>query len=297
MEQRNPVTKKRLIIFTILSLLLGWTAFLSIPLKGHTYGDQTSIIFLTVAMFTPALSSVLTRLLTKEGFGDMYLRPNFRGHFKEYLLVYFGPTILLFLSGILYFLIFPKMFDPQFAELNNLIVESGPAETSIVTMVLIPVLLVVLIGPIINIIPTLGEELGWRGYLMPKLRETCSDRTAVVITGAVWGFWHLPAIVMGHNYGTDYVGYPWLGVLAMIAFCMVLGIIEGYATIKTNSVIPAAMIHSTLNAGAALPIMVAKSGYNTLIGPAVTGLVGGIPFIVVAILLFLKLNQKNDMTA
>ena len=41
----------------------------------------------------------------------------------------------------------------------------------------------------------------------------------------------------------------------MIVFCLILGIIEGYATMKLNSVIGAAMIHSVVNAGAGLPIL------------------------------------------
>jgi len=74
----------------------------------------------------------------------------------------------------------------------------------------------------------------------------------------------------------------------MIVFCMVLGIIEGYATIELNSVIPAAMIHSTINAGAALPIIMAKGNYNPLFGPTIVGLLGSIPFIVVAAYIFIK---------
>ncbi len=54
-------------------------------------------------------------------------------------------------------------------------------------MLLISIAQVILIGPIINIIPTLGEELGWARYLLPKMREQYSDRTALVITGVIWG--------------------------------------------------------------------------------------------------------------
>lgn len=61
----------------------------------------------------------------------------------------------------------------------------------------------------------LGEIKCWRAYLLPKLRMSLSDRAALIITGVIWGIWHLPVIVMGHNYGTDYWGYPWLGILTM----------------------------------------------------------------------------------
>ena len=156
--------------------------------------------------------------------------------------------------------------------------------------------MVVTVGPVINIIPTLGEELGWRGYLMPKLRELFSDRAALIITGIIWGFWHLPVIVMGHNYGTAYVGYPYLGILQMVVFCVSLGIIEGYASIKLNSAIPAAMIHSTVNAGAALAVFFSKTGYNPLLGPAITGLVGGLPLILLAVVLFIRIGQRVEIS-
>lgn len=113
-----------------------------------------------------------------------------------------------------------------------------------------------------------------------------------MVTGIIHALWHTPVILMGHNYGTSYTGYPWLGILAMIVFIVWLGIIEGYMTIKLNSVIPAAMFHSTINAGAGLAILMAKSGYNPILGPAVTGLIGGLPFIAAAVILLIKAGNK-----
>lgn len=293
MEQEKSPEKKRLIIFVVLTIVIAWIVFLLIPICGLTYGSGLSIVILAAAMFVPALCNILTRLITKEGFKNMYLRPHFKGHMKHYLLVYFGPTALLFLSGAIYFLIFPGSFDPELTVLKKLAASSGKPGLSASALLIVQVLQVVAIGPIVNIIPTMGEELGWRGYLLPKLRLFLSDRAALVITGVIWGVWHLPVIVMGHNYGTNYVGYPWLGILAMIVFCVVLGVIEGYISIKFESVIPAAMIHSTVNAGAALPCYLAKGWYNTLLGPAITGLVGGLPFTVLAVILLIKAGNKT----
>ena len=293
-EPGNCATKKRIVLFIILSIVIGWAIFLIIPLTGLSYGEGSSILILSAMMFSPAISSILTRLISKEGFKQMLLKPNFKGNIGKYLLIYFGSSILLFLSGAVYFLIFLQMLDLNFTRLKAMMAANTPLGLTPGLMLILTALQVILIGPIINIIPTMGEELGWRGYLLPKLREVCSDRTALVLTGAVWGFWHLPAIVMGHNYGTEYFGYPWLGIAAMIVFCIVLGIIEGYATIKLNSAIPAAMIHSTANAGAALPILLAKEGYNTLVGPAISGLAGGIPLLVLALILFIKVGASSE---
>lgn len=293
--EEKMTTKKRLILFISLALGIAWIIFLLVPICGLTYGTGWSTLVLAAAMFAPAISSVLTRLITKEGFGNMYLRPHFKGHINGYLIVFFGPTALLLLSGFFYFIIFPDTFDSSFAVLNEMIASGGIAGISAYGLLVISILQVVIIGPIINIIPTLGEELGWRGYLLPKLREFFSDRIALVISGIIWGVWHMPIIVMGHNYGTSYIGYPWLGIFAMIVFCVVLGIIEGYISIKMESVIPAAMIHSTVNAGAGLPILLSTAGYNTLLGPAITGLIGGFPFIILAVILLIKANKLPSL--
>lgn len=295
MEPEKLAVKKRLIIFIALTITIAWTLFLLIPICGLTYGTALPMVIIMAAMFAPGVSSILTRLITKEGFGNMYLRPHFKGHVKAYLLVYFGPTVLLFLSGAVYFLIFPGSFDPELTALKGLVALGGKQGITASTLLIVQVLILVAIGPIINIIPTLGEELGWRGYLLPKLCMFLSDRAALIISGAIWGIWHLPIIVLGHNYGIGYWGYPWLGILAMIVFCIVLGIIEGYISIKLQSAIPAAMIHSTINAGAALPIYLFLGDHNTLLGPSITGLIGGLPFIILAVILFIKVGSKMPL--
>ncbi len=290
MEQTKTMVKKRVILFVALTFVIAWIIFLLIPLRGLTYGKVTSIVIIAVAMFVPALSSILTRLITKEGFGDMYLRPHFKGNMKRYLLVYFGPAALLFLSAAVFSLISPGWFDPELTTLKNSAAHMGGLTTN--NLLLIYMVVIIIIGPLINIIPTLGEELGWRGYLLPKLRMLLSDRAALVITAIIHGAWHIPVIVMGHNYGTRYIGYPWLGILAMMVFIFWLGIIEGVVSIKLDSVVPAAMIHSATNAGAGLPMLLAKGGYNPILGPAVTGLIGGLPFMVLAVVLLMKTGHR-----
>lgn len=295
MEQKNISDKKRIALFVALTYVVSWIGFMLIPTLGLTYGSPVSIIIAAAVMFVPASCSILTRIITKEGFGNMYLRPHLKGNIKKYLLIYFGPTALLFISAAVYFLIFPSVFDPEFEVLKGFASSKNTAGLTTNMLLLMMVLQVVIIGPVINIIPTLGEELGWRGYLLPKLRSIVSDRAALIITGIIWGLWHAPIIAMGHNYGTDYIGYPWLGILTMIVFCVVLGVIEGYSAIKFGSVIPAAMIHSVVNAGAGFPILLAKAGYNSLLGPSITGLAGMIPFAALAVILLIKTG--NGITA
>src|SRR5699024_5751565 len=57
----------------------------------------------------------------------------------------------------------------------------------------------VLAAWVINLLPALGEEIGWRGWLTPQLLPLGVVPT-VLITGVVWGLWHTPLLLLGHNY-------------------------------------------------------------------------------------------------
>jgi TM2 domain-containing membrane protein YozV len=114
-------------------------------------------------MFAPALSSILTRLITKEGFHQMYLHPHFKGHIKDYLLLYFWPTLLLFLSGAVYFLIVPGSFDPEMTVLKGMVASSGKAGLTASSLLTTQVLMLVTIGPIVNIIPQWAKNSAGEG--------------------------------------------------------------------------------------------------------------------------------------
>ncbi|MGX1695285.1 CPBP family intramembrane glutamic endopeptidase [Microbacterium keratanolyticum] len=101
---------------------------------------------------------------------------------------------------------------------------------------------------ILNVLPALGEEVGWRGWLLPKLLPL-GPWPAIAASGVIWGLWHAPVILLGHNYP----GAPgWLAMLAMIAFCTIVGGLLGWLRIRSDSVWPAALAHSALNASGSL---------------------------------------------
>lgn len=141
----------------------------------------------------------------------------------------------------------------------------------------------------INLVPALGEEIGWRGWLTPQLLPLGVVPT-IVITGAIWGLWHTPLILLGHNY-PHLPG--WLAVGAMVIFCTVIGGVLAWFTIRTNSVWPAALGHSTINATAALPLLFsADTTYDT----AHVGIAGTTGWLVTAGVLLLLFLTKSFRT-
>jgi membrane protease YdiL (CAAX protease family) len=154
-----------------------------------------------------------------------------------------------------------------------------------------------LLAPALNFVPCFGEEWGWRGYLLPKMAEKFSAVPLVVITGVIWGLWHAPVTALGHNYGVGYPGFPWAGIAAMCGFCIVLGIFFSYLTIKTGSCIPAVLAHGAVNGTCALGIYLTRDGGNPFVGPAPTGIVGAVPFLVLAAVCLLRLKKQESAGA
>ena len=132
-------------------------------------------------------------------------------------------------------------------------------------------------GVTINAVFAFGEEYGWRNYLVDVLREQ-KFVCASILIGIVWGLWHFPLILLGHNYPQHSVA----GVFMMVVFCVLASFIETYIVVKTKSVFPAAIFHGTINAVAGLNVILIKGGNDLLNG--MTGLSG---FIVMAIVIMI----------
>jgi membrane protease YdiL (CAAX protease family) len=122
-------------------------------------------------------------------------------------------------------------------------------------------------GPTINAIAGFGEELGWRGMLQKEFAPLGFWKASLLV-GVIWGVWHAPLILQGHNYPE----HPRTGVLMMILWCALLGPVFSYVRLKARSVLAAAVMHGSVNATFGLAIMVVKGGNDLVVG--VTGVSG-----------------------
>jgi len=148
-----------------------------------------------------------------------------------------------------------------------------------------PVLLLIIPGLItgitVNAVAGFGEELGWRGFLQRELAWLGFWKSSYII-GLVWGVWHAPIIVQGHNYPM----HPVPGVFMMILFCLLASPVIGYIRLKARSVIAAAVFHGTLNATAGSAVMLSRGGNDILTG--VTGLSGLLVLAGLNVLIYLR---------
>jgi len=97
-----------------------------------------------------------------------------------------------------------------------------------------------------SMISSLGEEIGWRGFLVPELARWIGPRGACLGSGLIWATWHLPVILFA-GYGA--VGTPkaWQ-ITCFFAMVMSSAVVMGWLRLKSGSIWPTAVVHATHNA-------------------------------------------------
>ncbi len=275
------IERKSLTWFLIITFLISWPLFV-VPLA---FGDMdaTSKQLATqglwaAAMWGPGIAAIITTLfIAKKPFSS--LRLNTLGPKRFYLWAWFLPIVLTIVGGLLTLLFGIAKLDLNFTMIRDAMASAaGGGEVPVGIIVLTQVLLAVTLAPFINVLFTMGEELGWRGFLLPQLLPL-GQWKAILISGVIWGVWHAPAILQGHNYP----GYPVLGMFMMIVFCVLLGIIISWMYLNTKSPWVAALAHGSVNAVAGLPILFFQPDFNIAFGgtlAAPTAWIGMAVFIV-----------------
>lgn len=295
---------KKALIYSTAVCAVSWIAALVFHLvtgyNGLNMSDLKALTafqtFCTGYMFLPLLVAVVMQMILGEAkwVRKHKLRfrlstasnPIFTFRWHKSMLAAVGVTLLLVALSILFSAPFAEvvsMKDGILASLANSGVDlSTLPEEELAkvyalpswVMLLATVVSGLLAGLTINSLFALGEEYGWRGYMVTALKGE-KFLPAALLIGTVWGIWHAPLILMGHN------GYPNrpLGIVMMVIFCILGGIVELYFVLKSGSVWPAVFIHGTINALAGLGVLMIPGGNSFLTG--MTGIAGFMAFAVV----------------
>lgn len=289
---------KRILIYLAFAFGIPWVAALVTWLPGMTTSNlaQAAGTANLVFIATPWLANLAARLVTGEGWGSLWLRPNFKRGWRFYLAAWLLPLAAAVVGGAAFYLLFPQSFDPNLGVLQKMVEGTPSAAVPSPWLILVSVTLsMMLISVPINTVVSMGEELGWRAYLLPKLVErftAASDdsasyaagaRNAALLTGLVHGVWHWPLLLMTASLAP---GSTWLTPVVYLVFTCALSMLLSWVTLRSGSAWTAAIGHGAANPTAALPGFMLLGQPIPLMGPEPTGLVGGIGYLVLALVLF-----------
>jgi len=290
----TKIDTRRILIFLAFAFGIAWSAALVIYLTGGlTDSPQIGsgftlalLLMATVYMWAPALANIFTRLITREGWKEVGVRPHFKKGWLYWLIAWILPSLMTVAGAALFFVLFPRYFDSSLLTIRQMSAKSPSlGNLSPWAVLIIQLAQGVLISPIVNSIATFGEEFGWRAYLQPRLMPLGGRKTMLLI-GLIWGIWHWPVIFMGYEYGFSYPGYPWVGPLLFLWVTFGLGIFLGWLTLRSKSVWPAVIGHAAINGIAGAAILVAIGNPNPLLGPVPVGIIGSLGFAAVSLAIF-----------
>ena len=250
-----------------------------------------------VVMFAPLLGV----LLSGQKLSGMGWKPRLKGKIKTLLAAWFLPAVLTAIGAVLYFLVFPGHFDTSG---EYLVAAAGPEVLEQLEAQGITYSMYMLIGavgcltyaPLINMLLAVGEEAGWRGFLYPQLKARFGKRRGWLIGGVIWGMWHWPLMILiGYEYGKDYVGFPIVGMLLFCIVTVAWGILCDWLYEKSQCIWIPSILHGVINAAGTVPLALCKAntGSAVLLGPAPIGVLAGLPFLVFALILLFR----SDRTA
>lgn len=304
--------KKKVIRFVVITLCIAWAIQIAASIfmlnNPGTVGTTVFQVALAGCMYIPLLAA----LIVKGDFRSMGWKPKFKGNIGYLFFAAYVTVPLTAIGAAIFFMIYPDLFDmsgswlmaqleAQGLDPDTFFEQSGITDIKTYMLISIPGAVT---APFINMIFAIGEEAGWRGFLYPELNKKFSRAVTWIIGGTIWSSFHFPAMLIGgYEYGLEYIGSPWAGLIVFTIFCITGGTITEIIYSRTKCIWYAALFHGSINAMATYPQMFMNVNdpaltKNLILGPMPNGMIAMIPWIICAVIMGImevkgKMNKKE----
>ncbi len=213
MESRRRIGKK-IFVFLVLAFAFSSITYYVMITTGtaHKIG--------ALWMWSPGVAAILTRLFFRESLKDFGWQPGER----RYLVLGLGIPFLY--ASIIYILVWITGlgdFSPQ---------------------PFFQIALFATAGLVFACLAALGEEIGWRGFLIPELIKITSFTKTAFVTGIIWAIWHYPAIIYAdYNRPTPLIFQLVVFTVSVISY----SILTAWLRLKSGSIWPVVLWHGGHN--------------------------------------------------
>lgn len=236
---QNPgirAPRNRVVIFLVAVTILSAIASL-IDSRG-LFGRAGSLVY----MWCPGLAAIITSVITRRSLKKI----GWTSKLKWLGLGWFLPIAFGFVAyGLVWMTGLGGVPKESFIVHGGLTIGLPGKPAWEIIVVAFAYISLLMLPP--SMITALGEEIGWRGFLVPELNRWIGARGACVFSGVVWALWHMPAILW-HGYegggGTPKV----YQIACFTAMVMLSAIVMGWLRLKSGSVWPSVLVHATHNA-------------------------------------------------
>lgn len=227
-------------IGTFVVLTFAFTLVFDVTSIALEMSGNAEKLFVTASMWCPAAAALITKKIYNERIGELLWQwPKTR-----YLLLSFFVPVLY--SLITYLILWTGGFGHFYnvAFVKETALAYGLSAAPPVWPILLFVLTTGVFGVIRSCSNALGEEIGWRGFLVPELYRRYGFIKTSLVAGIVWAFWHYTVLIFGdYNNGTPF----WYGLACFTVCIIAASFIFTWLTIKSGSLFPAMLLHATHN--------------------------------------------------
>jgi uncharacterized protein len=232
----NKSNKK---ITTFLGITLGISCLFYFFIISAGTLEAGGGLYVLLLMWTPGVAGILTQLIFEHSLKGMGWKP---GKFNYLALAYVIPLLYcLVVYGLTWITGLGSFPSPEFMENLSL---SYP-KLSGTSGILIFASIAGTLGVILSMVSALGEEIGWRGVLVPELAKVMPYTRVSLVSGGIWALWHMPLIFFA-----DYKlpGVPvWYGAVMFVIMVVGISFILTWLRLKSGSLWTAALLHASHN--------------------------------------------------
>lgn len=281
----NKSVSKELRMFSL--FLIAFSAI------AHLWVYQSKNYFLSISllMWMPGIASIVTLLLCKKKFFELQI-------------IWPGKkaVITAFIIPVIYVsIVYCLCYVTGWAGIDNNALQSIQKKTGFGFLPLWAVFVIYaviqgVLGTITSCASAIGEEIGWRGFLLPRVLQFMNPFKASLLVGIVWAVWHYPLMLSAVDFSKPGEWLP--GMLFFTIMVIALSYIYTYFTIKSSSILPAVILHASHNnfLQKVYDPFTSDTG-NTFFFIEETGILVPTAAIIIALFLFLKTAQSKKNLA
>jgi uncharacterized protein len=223
----------KIIQFVVLTAILTLASYF---LGERVLGGVNSLVI----MWTPGLAAILISLIHKRSLKEIGWRLNWKWMGLGWIIPIAYATLAYLTIWILGLGDVP---NPTFLERAQLTI--GFESESSLAIILVAFFYITLVNLLPSMVLGLGEEIGWRGFLVPELTKKNSFITTALVSGTIWAIWHLPGILSG-NYG-DNTAPLWFRLFCFLIMVLAGAVILAWIRLESGSIWAVAIFHATHN--------------------------------------------------
>jgi membrane protease YdiL (CAAX protease family) len=231
--------RSRVQVLTYLVIVFAFSSvFYFLILHSGSLGNGRGLYVLGL-MWCPALAGMLTLRLNGRSISDLGWK---WGETKYQVRSWYIPILYASIAyAIIWIFHFGAFGNPEYYDSLTKTMHLGGSPWISIVM---GIVLTGTYGMIRSVSSALGEEIGWRGFLVPELSKTTSFTATSLISGIVWSLWHYPILIYGdYNAGTP----TWYGLTCFTVMVISISFVFAWMRLQSGSLWTGAILHGSHN--------------------------------------------------